>query len=114
MLTYWSEQRNGDGPNSICVQYRLVPDMRMLKSAYNWIHTEPAVTHKKEALQNVAYITRDGKSISDDDIISWSSSTRHQDWNTFSDYIDCEIQTHRVYYNDSSYAPDFVCTCSFF
>jgi len=59
-------------------------------------------------------LARDGKLISDDNIIIWSCQTREESWKKFSDYIDCELQMHRDYFTDSSYAPGFICTCSDF
>ncbi len=71
-------------------------------------------SHKKEGSNSLAYIRSDGRNISRPEIKAWSRLTRHEDWETFDHYIDCELETHRVYFTDESYAPDFTCTCSHF
>lgn len=77
--------RNGEGHNAICVEYRLVPDIKLLKTVYTWLETKPAVLYRKEGSSKVVNIRFDGKTISHPEIKRWSSSTRHVDWKTFDD-----------------------------
>lgn len=62
----------------------------------------------------MACIREDGTKITKAELVKFISLDRQDDWNTFDDYVESEIHTNRISFHDSSYAPDFKCSCSDF
>ncbi len=63
MLSSWSEIRSGSGPNSVCVQYRLMPEMQLLKAVDALLKTKPVIAYKKHGTQHLACVRSDGGGI---------------------------------------------------